>query len=140
MAKLNTDGNDLLEQMRAAIAEAWQAQAPKAHLYDPLIEMAIYAASPTGLSPAQKFAANREIAQYIHAKRKSVEHSGDAGGLTILLARFTADGQQLIIEGDLTGAPRHAAIGHDEAAAQATVSEAVTAESQPAQHEDGGHS
>lgn len=96
--KLNSSGSDLLQQMRAAIDEHWGAQAPP-RPYDPLIEMAIYAASPSGLTAAQKFHANREIAQYIHSKKKSVEHTGNDNGVRVLLVEFTRDGKGVIIDG-----------------------------------------
>ena len=52
------------------------------------MEMAIYAADPQS-KPTLRAAANREIAQYLHPKRKSVEHSGDTAGLQVVLVNFT---------------------------------------------------
>lgn len=97
MPKLNASGRDLLKQMQTAIEEVHGAKLERS--WDPLIEMAVFAASPD-LSKAQKFAANREIAQYIYAKRKAVELDADAGGMRIMLVQFSKSDNGFIIEQD----------------------------------------
>lgn len=95
MTKLKAAGRDLLEQMRAAIAEAYPDHEFKRE-YDPIVEMGIFAANPD-LSAAMRFSANREIAQYIYAKKRSIEGDGDIGGIRVLLVQFSKD-QGLLIE------------------------------------------
>jgi len=92
MAKLNASGRDLLEQMRAAIeAEYADEEADETgRKWDPLIEMAVYAANRS-LSPAMRFAANREIAQYVYAKRKAIELD-PSSDLRVLLVQFSDKG------------------------------------------------
>lgn len=89
MAKMNASGRDLLEQMRAAIADAYPELVDKT--WDPLISMAVFAANPD-LSAAMKFSANREIAQYVYAKRKAVEIEADGEGMRVLLVQFSDKG------------------------------------------------
>jgi hypothetical protein len=46
--------------------------------YDPVIEMAAIANDPEA-DQQLRFNANKEVAQYMHAKRKAIEHSGPDG-------------------------------------------------------------
>lgn len=43
--------------------------------YDPVMAMAALANDPAA-DPIVRFNASKEVAQYVHAKRKAVEHSG----------------------------------------------------------------
>ena len=107
MARISRSTADLLKEMREAIAlEHGESRAER---WDPLIELAVYAADPA-LPPIQKATANRELAQYLYPKLKAVEHTGGGGGLTLLLARFSEDGR-VIIDGQLGNPESEAADG-----------------------------
>lgn len=46
--------------------------------YDPVLAMAALANDPEA-DPIMRFQASKEVAQYVHPKRKAVEHTGKGG-------------------------------------------------------------
>lgn len=67
----NKKTQDLYDQIQAAVKEINGADG-----YDPVIQMAILA-TKEGVDDQLRFNCHKEIAPYIHAKRKAVEVSGD---------------------------------------------------------------
>ena len=92
--KIKTSTADLLEQMNAAIEEVHGEQNMP---YNPLIRLAVIGSTP-GLSDVAKAAIDKELAPYLFPKLKSVEHSGDGGGIQINLVQFSDTDKGLLVE------------------------------------------
>ena len=91
--KLDVDATEIMQMAHEEIERLYPERTREWH---PLLEMAVYAADP-GLPPNLKFQANYKVAEFLIPKKKAVEHTGDAGGLQVVLLNFSEAREQGIL-------------------------------------------
>lgn len=103
MAKIKQSTEDLLEMLQKAVEDEY---GPSDDPYNPLKRMAVAAENP-GLSLAVRAGLNKEVAQYVYAKKKAMEVTGmDNTGPQIYLMQFSEQtGDGLVIVDPATQKP-----------------------------------